>query len=119
VDIKNTGKADGKEVAELYLSAPAKSIDKPAIELKGFSKTRLLKPGEFQTIVFELTKDDLASFITSISSWKADAGTYTVKIGASSKDIKLSQNFNVAGDIVVKKESQALLPQVKINELKP
>jgi beta-glucosidase len=119
VDIKNSGKADGKEVVELYISAPAKSIDKPAIELKGFAKTRLLKPGEMQTIVFELTRDDLASFIPAISAWKVDAGTYTVKIGASSKDIKLTQSFKVAGDIVVKKESQALLPQVNINEMKP
>lgn len=118
-DVRNSGKSEGKEVVELYITAPAKSIDKPAIELKGFAKTRLLKPGETQSVVFEVTKDDLASFIPGISAWKADSGSYTVKLGSSSKEIRLTGSFILASDITVKKESQSLLPQVKINELKP
>jgi beta-glucosidase len=119
VEVKNTGKTDGKEVVQLYLSAPGKALDKPVMELKGFKKTRLLKPGESQVLSFDITKKDLASFDPKLSSWTAEKGAYTVKIGTSSKEIKQTATFNVGSDMIVKKESSALLPKEKINELKP
>lgn len=118
VTITNKGKVAGKEVVQLYLSAPAKSMDKPVQELKGFAKTDLLKPGASQTISFNLNAKDLASFNTKQSAWIADSGEYTVKIGASSEDIKLTKSFKLAMDIVVEKTHKALVPQVPINELK-
>jgi beta-glucosidase len=119
VEVKNSGKTDGKEVVQLYMTAPGKNLDKPVMELKGFKKTGLLKPGESQMISFDINKKDLASFDPVISSWTAEKGTYTIKIGASSKEIKQTATFNLGSDLVVKKESKALLPQSKISELKP
>jgi beta-glucosidase len=119
VDIKNTGKVPGKEAVQLYLSAPAGKLDKPAMELKGFAKTKLLQPGELQTLSFALDGHSLASFSEAESSWIADAGSYTVKVGASSKDIRQSAVFNLGKSLVVKKETNSLAPKVKINELKP
>ena len=119
VDIKNTGNVAGKEVVELYLSAPAKKLDKPSEELKGFAKTRLLQPGESQTLTFELDKRSLASFDPSASAWIADAGSYSVKIGASSKDIRQTGTFELARDLTVKKESRSLIPNRGIDEIKP
>ena len=119
VDIKNSGTVAGKEVAQLYLTAPALKLDKPAIELKSFAKTKLLQPGESQTLSFVLDGHSLASFDPSVSSWIADAGKYDVKVGASSIDIRQTASFTVAKNITVKKESVALVPKVKINELKP
>lgn len=118
VTVTNTGKVAGKEVVELYLAAPAKTMDKPAEELKAFGKSRLLKPGESQTLTFALRAKDLASFDTAQSAWVADAGQYIVKIGASSEDIKLSKSFRLAKTTVVEKVSNALAPQVAIDELK-
>jgi beta-glucosidase len=93
VDIMNTGTKAGREVVELYLTAPAATIDKPSIELKGFAKTRLLQPEETQTMTFKLDGRSLASFNPAVSSWIAEAGKYEVKVGASSRDIKLSTSF--------------------------
>lgn len=117
VVVKNTGKVPGKEVVQLYLSAPVKSIDKPKLELKGFAKTGLLKPGESQTLTFNIDVRSLASFNTEVSSWVADAGNYTVKIGASVDDIKLTKSFTLENDLEVERVHKALLPQVKIDEL--
>ena len=119
ITVKNTGKAAGKEVAQVYLSAPVKKLDKPAMELKGFAKTRLLKPGESQTLKFILSPRNLASFDPASSSWIAEAGKYVVKIGASSKDIRQMASFDLDRELMVKKESVALAPKVTINELKP
>ncbi len=86
--VTNSGKAVGREVVQLYLSAPGKLAAKPAIELKGFAKTKLLKPGESETVTFTLTPRDFASFDEAASAWVAEAGTYTIKAGASSEDIR-------------------------------
>ena len=118
VTITNTGSATGKEVVQLYLSAPHPTIDKPSEELKGFAKTGLLKPGESQVLTFTLNPEDLSSFYSDQSAWVADAGKYTVKIGASSGDIKLTKSFTLNKAITVEKVHKALAPKVAIDELK-
>ena len=118
VTIANTGKVDGREVVQLYLTAPHKKLDKPAEELKGFAKTGLLAPGASETVTFTIDKKDLASFETAQSAWVAEAGTYTVKIGASAADIRLSGTFNLSKEIIAEKVHKALSPQVPIDELK-
>jgi beta-glucosidase len=119
VDIKNSGVVAGKEVAELYLSAPSVKLDKPSLELKGFAKTKLLQPGESQTLTFIIDSRRLSSFDPASSSWIAEAGKYEVKIGASLKDIRQSSTFILAKEITVKKETVSLVPKEKIYELKP
>ena len=110
VTITNRGRAAGREVVQLYLSAPGGTAPKPALELKGFAKTKTLKPGEAEILKFTLTARDLASFDATSSSWQADAGTYTVKIGASSEDIRLSAPFRKAGEEKVASVSTAVGP---------
>lgn len=119
VSIKNTGKVAGKEIAELYLTAPSKKLNKPSEELKGFAKTKLLQPGETQVLTFDLDSRSLSSFDPASSSWVAEAGNYNVKIGASSEDIRLDAVFTLGKELVVKKVSASLIPKEKINELKP
>ncbi|HEY5391632.1 MAG TPA: glycoside hydrolase family 3 C-terminal domain-containing protein [Hanamia sp.] len=114
VTIKNTGKVAGKEVVELYISAPSKEMKKPSEELKGFAKTNLLNPGETQNIIFTINAMDLASFDTNSASWIAEAGNYTLKIGASSTDIKQTANFKLQKDMTVEKDENVLKPQVTI-----
>lgn len=118
VTVTNSGKVAGKEVVQLYLSAPNKTLDKPSEELKGFGKTRLLQPGASQTLTFTIDPKNLASFNTEKSSWIADAGKYIVKIGASSEDIRMTKSFALAKMLIVEKDHKAIVPQVTINELK-
>lgn len=119
ITVTNTGKVAGKEVVQLYVSAPGKKLAKPAEELKAFAKTKLLQPGESEIITFTINNADLASFDTESSAWITEAGKYTLKIGASSADIKQTTTFNIAKDIVVSKVHKVLAPQVEIKELKP
>ncbi|MCW3804515.1 glycoside hydrolase family 3 C-terminal domain-containing protein [Plebeiibacterium marinum] len=115
--ITNIGERAGKEVAQLYLSAPSGKLDKPSAELRKFAKTRLLQPGESQTISFTLKGKDLASFDTERSMWIAEPGEYKVNIGASSVDFRLSEIFKVKKEIEVEKVNKALVPLVDIQEL--
>jgi beta-glucosidase len=117
MDIINTGSVAGKEVVQLYISAPAKKMEKPKKELKGFAKTELLAAGEAQTITFEINARDLSSFDTASSSWIAEAGEYRAMIGASSKDIREEASFEVDREIKTKTASKALTPPRKIEEL--
>ncbi len=73
------------------------SAPKPALELRAFAKTRMLAPGESQTLSFTLGPRDLASFDEASSSWLAEAGSYTVKVGASSEDIEKVLTIGVHG----------------------
>jgi len=116
--IKNTGKVAGKQVVQIYISAPAKTIDKPTQELKAFGKTRLLQPGESQVLTFTLRAADLASYHTDSSEWIADAGRYELKVGTSSRDIKQTAIFSIPKTIIVEKDPKVLRPQVSIDELK-
>ena len=87
VDVTNTGKRAGDEIAELYLHDPAPRIDRPLRELKGFARLTL-QPGETQTATFPLTPRALAYCDVPGQQWKADPGPYQIEIGASSRDIR-------------------------------
>ena len=117
VDIKNTGKVAGKEVVQLYVSAPdAAKLNKPEKELKAFAKTKELQPGESQEVTLEVNTADLASFNEAESAWVVDAGTYKLLIGASSRDIKATLDAEVASSST--KVSDVLKISEPINLLK-
>jgi beta-glucosidase len=88
VTVKNTGSRAGAEVVELYLHDGHSKIDRPERELKGFRRVEL-KPGESKQVDFWLTKQDLSYWSPDKKSWKADAGTFEVQVGGSSRNIQL------------------------------
>lgn len=96
VDITNTGKVAGKEVVQLYVSANVASVDRAEKELKGFDKVSL-KAGETKTVTMEINKRDLSYYSESQKDWVAEPGKYTIKVGASSKDIKLTSTLTAIG----------------------
>jgi beta-glucosidase len=116
VTVKNTGSVAGKEVAQVYVTAPKGSLEKPAQELKAFAKTRELKPGEQQVLTMQIPVRMLASFDEAGSQWLTDGGQYTFSIGASSRDIRCSATANIAK--YTEKVNNALAPKGKLNLLK-
>ena len=117
VTVKNTGKHEGKEVVELYISAPDnKAANKPAKELKAFAKTKLLAPGESETVTMTVNAADLASFDEAASAWVVAAGEYQFLVGASSNDIKVTLKATAKAQQT--KVNSVMQPQVKLNLLK-
>lgn len=116
VTVKNTGKVAGKQVAQVYVTAPKGGYEKPAKELKTFGKTRELKPGESQTLKMTLEKRDLASFDEANSQWKVDAGNYLFQVGTDVESIKGTATLKVAE--YTEKTSRACAPNVQLNYLK-
>lgn len=97
LNVKNIGNYPGKEVVQLYVSAPnAEKTNKPAKELKAFAKTKELQPGESVTVTLTVKASELASYNEESSSWIVDEGNYAFLLAASSRDIKATLNADVA-----------------------
>ena len=102
ITVTNTGKRAGKEVVELYVSAPAGGLEKPARELKAFAKTRELQPNQSETLTMNLSLYDLASYNETTQAWETAAGKYTIGFGASVEDIRTTAPFNLSKQQSVK-----------------
>jgi beta-glucosidase len=93
VDIKNTGDRTGSEIVQLYIHDELASIARPVKELKGFAKIKL-EPGELKTASFTITTEQLILYDMNMKP-VVEPGTFTVMIGASSEDIRLTNRFSV------------------------
>lgn len=115
--VTNVGRVSGKEVVQLYVTAPdATSADKPIHELKAFGKTRMLKPGETEILVLSVPESELASFNEEISAWQTTPGEYSFMTAASSRDIRHSMKADVKAS--ERKVNNVLAPKVELNILK-
>ena len=93
-DITNTGKSAGKEVVQLYIRDLTGSAIRPEKELKGFEKV-FLEPGETKTVTMELNKRSFAWYNTELHDWFAASGDYEILVGASSRDIRLTETLHL------------------------
>ena len=115
ITVKNTGKVAGKEIVQIYVSAPDGGLVKPREELKAFGKTKLLQPGESQTLTFSADAYTLASFNEEASEWQTAAGKYTVKFAASATDVRATATFSAKK--AAWKVENLLAPDQPLNEL--
>lgn len=96
VVVTNVGDAVGKEVVQIYVTAPDGGLVKPEFELRAFAKTGELEPGASETLTMAIDPYTLASFNESSSSWETCAGEYVVNFGASSEDIRAKAAFKLS-----------------------
>ena len=116
VTVTNIGKTAGKQVAQIYVSAPKGNIQKPKRELKGFGKTRLLKPGESQTLHMVIDRRDLTSFDEANSQWLGEAGDYAVEVGDNVEDITSSVKVRLPE--YTEKVHHVMKPDAQLNLLR-
>jgi beta-glucosidase len=94
LEVSNVGQFVGKEIVQLYIRDVASSLVRPRKELKGFAKLDL-RPGETQTVSFEITEDDLAYYDDLQKKWIAEPGIFELYIGASSQDLRVTTQFEL------------------------
>lgn len=86
VTVRNMGNFTGREVLQVYVSAPEGKLEKPYQELRAYAKTKDIVPGEEQTLELSWKVENMASYDEGHACWKLEAGTYYVRIGVNSRD---------------------------------
>lgn len=99
--VANTGRSEGGEVAQVYVSDVKSSLPRPLQELKGFSKV-FLKPGERRTVSIPLARRAFAFYDPQQRGWLAEKGDFRIMVGASSRDIRLRGDFRLAQTLLEK-----------------
>ena len=115
VTVTNVGKIPGKEVVQLYYSAPQGKLGKPAKVLGGYAKTRLLQPGESQRVTIALYMEDMASYDdlgkVKKAAWLLEKGEYHFFLGTSVRDTRLlDYTYELSKNIIVEQVSNKLVP---------
>nr|AGS53403.1 beta-glucosidase [uncultured bacterium contig00025] len=95
--LKNTGNTAGAETAQVYISLDGAKAFRPKKWLAGFTKV-FLNPGERKTVKVKLDRDAFEYYNTAEQAWRVEGGAYTVYVGASSADLRLSAEISMEGD---------------------
>ncbi len=120
VCVKNIGeKYSGKEVVQVYYSAPKGKLDKPYQELIAFKKTKLLSPGESEQLSFTIDIKNMASYSEAEASWILEAGNYIVRVGNSSKDNEAVADVHISKQLNTYKCRNLFMLDCELKELKP
>lgn len=117
--VTNTGKVPGKEVAQVYVSAPTSDVVKAASELQGFAKTSLLAPGESQTVTLALSPRAFSYFSEQQHAWVMDAGSYQINIAQSSHKAMMTTSVIIKQSKVVERVKADLAPTAPVQVLLP
>lgn len=96
--IKNTGDVDGAEIAQVYVADKESTIFRPKKELRAFTKV-FLKAGESKEVTLELSKRAFAYYNVNLGDWHVESGDFEIMVGASSRDIKLTDTVNVKSTV--------------------
>ena len=109
VNVTNTGDTySGKEVVEVYFSAPDGSIEKPYQELAGFAKTDNLAPGESQKLIVTYKTTEMSSYDEAKAAYVMEDGDYIVRVGDSSRNTKVAGVLTLDKDVVTEQLSNQL-----------
>lgn len=118
VEVANTGRQyAGKEVVQVYYSAPDEELEKPYQELAAFAKTRLLVPGEKQALTLCFGIKEMASYDAVESAWILEKGDYVIRVGNSSRNTAAAAVLNLAQTVKTVQLGDILKEQEDVKEL--
>ena len=117
VVVKNTGAHPGREVVQVYVSAPDGKLEKPFQELKGYAKTKELAPGEEETAVICFATESLASYDEEQASWILEPGTYWLRVGTNSRNTAVAAALALEKTVITQQLKNCLVPAEKIELL--
>lgn len=112
------GKYSGREVVQIYVSAPEGKLDKPFQELAAFEKTKELKPGESQLLEITFAVEEMASYSEAEASWVLEAGDYIIRVGNSSRDTVPAGIIRLADTVRTEEVRNALAADCDLEEIK-
>ena len=121
LDVKNTGKYAGKEVIQVYTSAPQGKLGKPARELKAFAKTKLLAPNESQKLILSFEIASMASYDdmgkVAPSAYILEKGVYEIHVGTSVRDtVKTEYEYVVNDDYIITEQLSCQTPAYRLEK---
>lgn len=118
VEVTNIGSVySGKEVVQVYYSAPLGKLEKPYQELAAYAKTKELAPGESEVLTISYPTTIMASYDTEQASYIMEKGTYYVRVGNHSRNTKVEAAVFLDEDAVIEVLSNRLVPDCELNEL--
>ncbi|MCL1841517.1 MAG: glycoside hydrolase family 3 C-terminal domain-containing protein, partial [Propionibacteriaceae bacterium] len=117
VAVTNTGTRAGKQVVEVYYSAPTGLLDKPYQELGGYAKTDTLAPGQCQVVTVSYKTTDMASFNAFGAKWVMEQGDYLVRVGDSSRDTTVAAKIHLASTVTTELDDNVNDSQAPDTEL--
>ncbi|WP_152352561.1 glycoside hydrolase family 3 C-terminal domain-containing protein [Brachybacterium subflavum] len=97
VTVENIGDRAGREVVQAYVSVPDSRVTRAPRELKGFAEVEL-EPGACERVRIQVPAEDLQFWSPAAGGWAVESGTYRVEVGASSRDLRLAADVEIAGD---------------------
>lgn len=103
IEVKNTGKVAGKDVAQVYVTAPYTNggIEKSFVELEGFAKTGMLEPGKSEKVTVSFDVEDMAAYdYVEQGCYVLEKGTYEIKLMNNAHDVLDSFTYDVEDTIV-------------------
>ena len=108
VKVTNTGDRSGRQVVQVYYSAPAGRLEKPWQELAGYAKTKELAPGESETVTVRWETASMASYDPEKAAWILEPGTYYVRAGVHSRDTKVILALTLDAEAVTEQDRNIL-----------
>ena len=120
VDVKvtNVGKQySGKEVVEVYFSAPDGALEKPYQELATYGKTDTLAPGESQTLTLSYATTEMSSYYEDYASYIMEDGDYVVRVGNSSRNTSVAAVIGLDSNVFTEQLSNQMVQDEEIDTL--
>lgn len=118
VKVTNTGNAhSGKEVVQVYCSAPQGRLEKPYQQLAAYAKTKLLAPGESETLMLEFPMESTASYDEEKAAWVMEPGSYILRVGTHSRATTVAAVVTLAEEVITQQAENHMKPDCELKLL--